>query len=622
MGPSLPLTAAIVAQIAPTQTLADLLTEQHDFENDLHLLLHWLQPYYYVPNEPWKDALARTRAAARKCLKDNVAQLEFVRLYLASIGANFRAHFAPLAKTSLLVEVASHANNLMEYYGRQLAFLHLGAAAVEQFVCGLNALFVKYLLLERLLAELDEYLHATIFEQSSTLIKTLAGVGMGAAIQNIVVDITVDRICLHVAQTCVQVWSRPVLGPLQEWVRVELFPGFAQGCTDPVATSCSELVRIALDELVQLRVNEIYDLVAAYPESVLALGEIHSCLVFDNGTFHAQTQQRALLVEAFLNGCTARILHLGSNTVDVILTYIKTIKAFLLIDPTGVLLDKVARPIRRYLKSRSDVVFQLVRGMLNTDSASNPLIELAEELSKNCMPPSAPVDDLTDVNWVPDPIDALPDFKKSKVSDVVEALTSIFSLPSVFAEEFTRLFGERLLQWNDYNAEDILQHVELLKTRFGAAEFAVLDVMIKDVQDSNEIKPEGDFALTVLSKIYWPTVFESLSNNDTFVIPMEDKFKEYEENFANIRKGRKLSLVPHLGTVLLELEVGNEVKEFSVSPAQATVIELFHDEQDSLSGSTIKLCTQMSEYMVQQALNFWVKNGVLELADGKYKVIE
>ena len=92
----------------------------------------------------------------------------------------------------------------------------------------------------------------------------------------------------------------------------------------------------------------------------------------------------------------------------------------MIIDPKGVLLDKVVRPIRKYLKTREDIIIKLVRGLLD-NSPENELIELARELrapnkyrskshhSKDLL------EDLLDLNWVPDPVDALPDFKMGKL---------------------------------------------------------------------------------------------------------------------------------------------------------------------------------------------------------------
>ena len=48
--------------------------------------------------------------------------------------------------------------------------------------------------------------------------------------------------------------------------------------------------------------------------------------------------------------CATRLLHPGADTLVIITQYISTIEAFRLLDPPGVLLDKVSRPIQKYLK--------------------------------------------------------------------------------------------------------------------------------------------------------------------------------------------------------------------------------------------------------------------------------
>lgn len=45
-----------------------------------------------------------------------------------------------------------------------------------------------------------------------------------------------------------------------------------------------------------------------------------------------------------------RLLHPGADTKDILLQYVSTIKCLRIVDPPGVLLFKVADPIRRYLR--------------------------------------------------------------------------------------------------------------------------------------------------------------------------------------------------------------------------------------------------------------------------------
>lgn len=637
MAPTVPLTRASIIQEAPLSTLGDLLGDLGpDIENDLDVLLHWLQPYYPVAGTAVSEPLGRTRAAARSCLKDQAAQLEFVRLWVNSIRQQFHLQFGPVVESGDLSAILLHVGFVSKHFFSQSACLNLSRAASDLFRRGINALFVRYLLQPRLTGLLRAHLALqTDFLKNSSKnsnrealpLSTLASVGMGDMVQAVMAEITVQRIHIYVTHTAATTWDRPVLDQIRHWVKIGVYPSFVEGCFNASDASSTELVRIAHDRLIRLRICEIYDMVVAFPQSEVALHELHACLVHETDA-DAQTRYRSQLVDAFVACCTHQLLHLGANTEDVVVMYSKTIKAFLLVDPTGVLLDKVARPIRRYLKTRSDLVAQLVQGMLDL-SPSNRLVELARELHKNMKPAVAPVDDLTDVAWVPDPIDALPDFKKGKVSDVVEALVSIFPLTTAFVDEFTRLFGERLLRWNQFSATDVIRDVELLKTRFGANEFATLDVMVKDIHDSDAInatvtrqRGTGEFMLTVLSRMYWPTVCDNLSESDNFEVPVQTQFEAYNGMYRETKKGRSLKLIPSLGLVTLDLTMLTGVRTFTVTPAQASVINVFDDEPDALTAQTVAMVTTMPEYYTTQALRFWVGQGVLREVGGKYEVDE
>ena len=117
-----------------------------------------------------------------------------------------------------------------------------------------------------------------------------------------------------------------------------------------------------------------------------------------------------------------RLLHPGASTFQILKVYIALIRSFGLLDPKGVLLDRVARPIRRYLRDREDAVKVVVAGMVADtededgdaiESSGEVLVELARELSRAAEFAGQGVDDSADLDWddmrwVPDPIDAGP----------------------------------------------------------------------------------------------------------------------------------------------------------------------------------------------------------------------
>jgi anaphase-promoting complex subunit 2 len=66
---------------------------------------------------------------------------------------------------------------------------------------------------------------------------------------------------------------------------------------------------------------------------------------------------------------------------------------------------------------------------------------------------SPQVDDYTDPNWEPEPVDAGPDFRANKPSDVVSTLVSIYDSKDLFVKELQVLLAQRLLAVTDGNYE-------------------------------------------------------------------------------------------------------------------------------------------------------------------------
>lgn len=620
--PTLPVTPQLIAQIVPSQTLADISVDSQDTQNDLELLLHWLRCAQTpaVESEP----LPRVKAAARLCLRNQSQQTEFVKLWLNSVRASL-----PAQPDLLLDQILRQISELRLFYSRQASYLNLGRKPLEIFQRGTNAVFSSWLARPEILAQLETLISDAPFDSGSLALNTVPAIGMTDTLRGIVIRSTIRRISSWVRENCSGKWDSPRIDALEEWVRLDLFPSFSAGClSDSVASPTSnDLVRIAKDELVLLRITEIYDIVCNFPSTMAALRELNACLsqdLYQESPLLPAAQLRSKIVSVFIDLCEQRLLHLGSNTISVIIAYTKTIKSFLVIDPTGVLLDKVDRPIRSYLRTRPDFVQLVVHGMLDTDELVNPLFELAHEIELNRPPISAPIDDLTDLNWNPDPIDALPDFKRGQVSDIIDALVSIAGLRAVFIDHFTSLFADRLLRWHEYDLTHVLRQVQLLKTRFGAGEFFNLDVMIRDIQQSDMLNAplhKTGIKLTVLSQMYWPSLSNSIDDK-TFDVPVEPHFQKYGQGYADLRKGRGLKLIPSLGTVTLELECSQGVRTFTVSPMEATVMHFFNDRSDYVSEEAVVEATKIPSYDANRALRYWVEAQVLETKNGMYKAIE
>lgn len=179
--------------------------------------------------------------------------------------------------------------------------------------------------------------------------------------------------------------------------------------------------------------------------------------------------------------------------------YINVIRSFKALDPRGVLLDKVASPLRSYLRQRDDTVRIIAASFLADIDADGNVTKESYEVCSHLAREIAlsegedlKVDekglDWDDMNWMPDPIDAGPDYKKSKSDDIMSFMLTLFERGD-FIQEVQALLGERLLTvdaaQSDLDKE--IRLVELFKTRFGPDGLQSCEVMLRDILESKRI---------------------------------------------------------------------------------------------------------------------------------------
>lgn len=177
--------------------------------------------------------------------------------------------------------------------------------------------------------------------------------------------------------------------------------------------------------------------------------------------------------------CSRRLLHGGANTVDVLAMYVSLIRVFAILEPRGILLHKIARPIRRYLKERKDTIREVLSGLLG--DKRSPIKDLASELIDvvNISEPYIPAagiqerEDLEDaknmsstyktllkdpdMSWAPDPMDAPPNFQiDNKTFDVISNLVSVFDNKDILAKELMKRFADTVIFSQDFNEETMV----------------------------------------------------------------------------------------------------------------------------------------------------------------------
>ncbi len=491
------------------------------------------------------------------------------------------------------------------------------------------------------------------------LVQNLQSVGLaGYQAQRIFAEVMSDTLSLYIKSTYAGQWSSPslVVDQLRDWIEnrfsrfiVETLAAMKNPNTDTsheltkvTHTDVERWQEMGVNKLGALRTDELFSVVVDWDESRGAIEDLKRYVTVPSSRTH--------LTSTFSSVVSHRLLQPGASTTEILQVYISIIRAFTALDPKGVLLDRVARPIRRYLRERDDTVTIVVGGLLadpeDEAAAGDALLELALEMSKsNSLKTEDDADngelDFDDMNWMPDPVDAGPEYKKSKNSDVIGSLISLFDSKDVFVKEFQNILGERLLK-KEYDFDKEIRVLELLKLRFGEAPLQACEVMLRDILDSRRVDTfihkdpqlnlnDSDPKLhtRILSHLFWPSL-----HSETFFIPPEitSLQSRYATGFETLKQSRKLTWLHALGQVNVTLDFEDRTVTEEVQTWQASVIYAFQpspSEDPSIPVTRtyffLSSTLQMTDSLLHNALTFWIGKLVLKQTSTSpptYTVIE
>jgi anaphase-promoting complex subunit 2 len=401
-------------------------------------------------------------------------------------------------------------------------------------------------------------------------------------------------------------------------------------------TELSSWQEMALGRLGRARVDNLFDFVIHWDKSLGAILDIKEYLRVSNAKQH--------LTSSFSQQISRRLLHPGVTTTYILNVYISIIRSFHELEPKGVLLERVARPIRRYLKEREDTARIIISSLLTDlsdengskfSSNSELSYEIASEMAKPFANYGQDTDEelnWNDMNWQPLPQDASPDYKKSKVEDVIWFLLTLWERED-FINELKNIYGDHLLRCQDPEYEKEIRLLELIKVRLGDDKLQACEVMLRDVLESKRINgtirttinvpaatsivtpdyrgreprtPDGRQPRTpqprkpgrsarnitpsaatptgptlnaqILSSFFWPQL-----RDDTFRVPaqIDALQKEYESRFERIKGMRKLRWMNALGDGSITLTFDDRTEDFDhLTPWQVSVIYAFQPQPD------------------------------------------
>lgn len=257
--------------------------------------------------------------------------------------------------------------------------------------------------------------------------KSLNDVGLGGAnAQRVFAEVMSNLITDHVKSAYAGRWTSPsAIGEqLRGWIEnhfARLVVEILACLKDDTVFSADQLTRVThadverwqemgINELGALRTSELFNIIVDWDND--SRGAIE-----DLKRYVTNTSSRAFLTTSFSRVLSHRLLQPGASTTEILQMYISLIRAFTVLDPKGVLLDRVARPIRRYLRERDDTVTIVVGGLLadpdDESCGTDVLIELAVEMNQTAsLTAEEEMDDgdldWDDMCWMPDPVDAGP----------------------------------------------------------------------------------------------------------------------------------------------------------------------------------------------------------------------
>ncbi|CAB4423597.1 unnamed protein product [Rhizophagus irregularis] len=452
-----------------------------------------------------------------------------------------------------------------------------------------------------------------------------------------------DEIELRVQNTCKGTFDKPMLRHSTKWLYSTLYPWL-----QIIFSSNSQLSHESIENRLvawskrlnyhfcmifcDSRISELFDVIVDFPDSKIAIDDLIVCMR------RLDKDYRYRLVESLHAAFRKRLLIPGAGTMDIINTYISTIKCLRLLDSSGVLLEKITGPFRNYLRTREDAARCLVSSWMDEKNNNN---ELIEELGRT----EEPIDNQQDVrfnddNWLPDPMDAGPDYKSSiyRSADITNLLVSLFDTTDLIIKEIQNQMASYLLTKTDYDTEKELTKLELFKLRFGESKMSTTEVMIKDISDSKRIDSfilGNDNPLrrnmsgsssevmmlhgTVISRLFWPTL-----KGEDFDVPeqISNEMVKYDEGFQIFKPRRKLQWLKSLGKVQIELELQDRTLEFEVAPIYATIIHNFQ-QQDKWNLVNLAKKIKIDPIILKGKMNFWSDRGILkELPNDEWLLLE
>ncbi|CAO3597632.1 unnamed protein product [Absidia cylindrospora] len=428
----------------------------------------------------------------------------------------------------------------------------------------------------------------------------------------------------------VQNWTTRVLTIQLVWLQRTVFPWLSHILSSNASLSFVNLgtvpwydfLRAKLNlehtlyrEYYQSRSKDIFDIIMDFPASKPVTEDLMATI--------EKTNRLGDLRDTIMDSLNTRLLHQGASAVDIIQQYISCIRLLKLVDPSCGSLLPIVRQIESYMTNyRQDTLSGVVEVIRQSDE-----YDLQGDGEYECYVfSSSELDDETSV--ILDESDQLEQLQR-KSNDMVAMLINMCGSVSKFVEAYKENMTKPLLTAKDYDVDQEMINLELVKKHLPENSMTACDIMIRDMNDARRIDRkvhdsssdiDDCFHATILSKHYWPK--QKLEQNIRLPPAIEKSMEIYDDQYKSIKPSRKLIWVPSSGSITIELEFDGQSREFTVDPPSALVISLF-EKDTPLTKQQVIQQTGLQNSTVLASLKFWHKNKILKLAsNGLYSLLE
>ncbi|KAJ1923068.1 Anaphase-promoting complex subunit 2 [Tieghemiomyces parasiticus] len=372
------------------------------------------------------------------------------------------------------------------------------------------------------------------------------------------------------------------------------------------------------------RVAALFDIIIDYPDSRPALDDLRTCFAAVGGKMAAAAALRTDVVR--------RLLHQGVNTPVILAQYVSCMKCLRALDPTGVMAQYVTAPIRTYLRTREDAIRCIIANLVGDEDGLFDEADLATVL--DAAGSDDEDNDFDRDDWEPEPMDALtiPKTARQRKADIIGMLISIYDTREAFVREYQRLLAWKLLDHEGDDLTSSIKNLEMVKLRFGEANLAACEIMVKDVADSKRINQfvqererttqsaePTNLNCRIISHLFWPTLRPS---NLKLPAPLAARRSQFEALYTQFKPARSLHWHTQMGTIDVTVTQADRQLTLTVTPLQATLLHHFSERGEWTTGELAD-CTDIPADQLHPPLAFWVSAGVIEATEpDRYRTLE